>query len=279
MRDIDIKDIKNIKPEEFGSGSPIKVQIVESLTDLDYQMALVMFETIVRNKKAGKPSMFIVPVGPTGYAKRFAWLVNRNNLSLKDVTIINMDEYMWDEKTLIEPDHPLSFKWFMNQDFYGKIRDDLNVPQENRIFPDPENPGRIWEIIQGKEGGVDVSIGGIGLNGHIAFNEPPLQPMPAEEFAKLPTRVLPIYFTTRVTNCLEYGGNYKGMPGFCITIGMKEILSAQKLRFYSGRIHSASIVRQVLHGPVTSEVPASLMQTHPDCKICCMEDVLTMPVI
>ena len=271
---------KSIKPEEMGVGSPIKFEVVQTQSDTDYIMAILMAETVARNNKAGKQTMFILPVGPRGYAKRFAWLVNRYDISCRDTIILNMDEYMWDEQTLIEPDHPLSFVKFMNDDFYGQIRDDLNVRSENRLFPEPANPGYLWERIQQKEGGVDICFGGIGLDGHIAFNEPPLMPMTAQEFGALPTRVLPIYYTTLVTNSLSYGGNYKNMPKYCISIGMREILSAQKLRFFSGSSYRvASILREILHGPVTADVPASLMQTHPDCTIYCGVEALAEPVI
>lgn len=274
-----MRDIKTITGEELGVGSPIKFELLETESDLDYKMAILMFEQVVENNKAGKPTMFILPVGPRGYAKRFAWMVNRNDVSLKNTTILNMDEYMWDETTLMDDKHELSFKRFMDEDFYGNIRDDLNVLPENRLFPDPKNPMYLWERIQQKEGGVDIAFGGIGIDGHIAFNEPPETPMSVEEFGNLHTRVLPIHFSTRVVNAMPYGGNYKTMPDYCITIGMKEILSAKKLRFFTGSERSASIIREVLHGPVTSEVPGSLMQNHPDCKIYCMNTALVQPVI
>ena len=274
-----MKDIRTMEPEEVGVGSPIKLELMERADECDYIQAIMMLETIIANKKAGKTSMFIVPVGPTGYAERFAAMVNEYMIDLRDVTIINMDEYMLTEKVLIDPNHPLSFKKFMNDSFYGKIRDDLNVLPENRIFPDPENPMYIWERIQQKEGGVDICFGGIGIDGHIAFNEPPLVPMSAEEFAAQYTRVLPVYYTTIVTNCIEFGGNYKGMPKYCITIGMKEILSSNKLCFFSNWPPQASILRQVLHGPVTAEVPGSLMQTHPDATIYAAWDIVSKSLV
>jgi glucosamine-6-phosphate deaminase len=272
-------DIRTITPEKVGEGSPIKLEYMEHANECDYIQAIMMLETIVANNKAGKPSMFIVPVGPVGYAERFADLVNEYEIKLKDVTIINMDEYMLTEKQLIDPDHPLSFIKFMNDSFYGKIRDDLNVLPENRIFPDPDNPMYIWERIQQKEGGVDICFGGIGIDGHIAFNEPPLVPMSAEDFAALHTRVLPVYYTTVVTNCIDYGGNYKGMPRYCVTIGMKEILSSKKLCFFANWPPQCSILRQVLHGPVTAEVPGSLMQTHPDATIYAHWDLIAKTVV
>ena len=274
-----MKDIRAMAPEEIGKNSPIKVEIMERGDECDYIQPIMMLETIIRNNKLGKQSMFIVPVGPTGYAKRFAYLVNEYNISLKNVIIINMDEYMLTEKELIDPNHPLSFKKFMNDDFYGNIRDDLNVLPENRLFPDPKNPGYLWERIQQKEGGVDICFGGVGMDGHIAFNEPPLVPMTPEEFAALPTRVLPIYYTTQVTNSISYGGNYKGMPRYCISIGMKEILSSQKLVFFSAWPAAVNAVRRVIDGEVTADVPGSLMQTHKDCTIYTTWECLTAPLI
>ena len=74
-------------------------------------------------------------------------------------------------------------------------------------------------------GGVDIAFGGIGITGHLAFNEP--QPeLTAEQFAQLPTRVLDIHPETRATNCVgDLGGALEDMPRKCVTIGMKEILS------------------------------------------------------
>jgi len=273
-----MKDVRTLKPEEIGVNSPINVVVMEYADECDYIQPIMMLEVIIRNNKLGKPSMFIVPVGPTGYAKRFAYLVNEYNISCKNVTIINMDEYMLTEKELIAYNHPMGFKRFMDEDMYNLIRDDLNILPENRLFPDPENPGYIWERIQQKEGGVDICFGGIGMNGHIAFNEAPLNPMTADEFAALPTRVLPVYYTTQVTNSIGYGGNYKGVPRYCVTIGMKEILSSQKLVFFANWAAGCNSMKQVIDGPVTAEVPGSLMQTHKDCTIYTTWEVLSTPL-
>ena len=117
------------------------------------------------------------------------------------------------------------------------------------------------------------------MDGHIAFNEPPLFPMSAEDFAELPTRVLPIYYTTQVTNSIAYGGNYNGMPRYCISIGMKEILSSKKLVFFSSWPAAATAVRKVIDGPITAEVPGSLMQTHSDCTLFTTFECLSIPLV
>ena len=260
---------------DLGKNSPINFQWIETIADMDWKQAILMAQTVQKNNEEGKQTMFILPVGPTGYASRFAWIVNRNRISLKDCIFINMDEYMWDEHTLIEPTNPISFKYFMNKDLYSKVDDDLNVLPENRVFPDPDNLGEIWERIQKKEGGVDICFGGIGIDGHIAFNEPQNDDLTPEQFAELRTRVLPIHYSTKVINSLEYNGNYEAMPDYCITIGMKEILSSQRLVFFTSARHWQNTLRHVIDGPVSSHWPGSLMQTHKDCTIYCLKPEVT----
>ena len=134
------------------------------------QMAGQMVQEIEKNKEIGKRTVFICPVGPVGQYPYFVDMVNEKGISLKDVWFINMDEYLDDGKKWVSTDHPLSFRGFMQRQVYGKIRPELVMPPEQRIFPDPENTGRIPKLIE-ELGGVDIAFGGIGINGHVAFNE------------------------------------------------------------------------------------------------------------
>ena len=119
-------------------------------------MAKEMFEEIEANNQAGKKTVFICPVGPVGQYPYFVDMVNERNLSLKDTWFINMDEYLDDDKKWIPVDHPLSFHGFMERTVYTKIKPELIMPVEQRVFPDPENVGYIPELIE-KLGGVDIA--------------------------------------------------------------------------------------------------------------------------
>ena len=122
-----------------------------------------------------------------------------------------MDEYLDDDKKWIPVDHPLSFHGFMERTVYTKIKPELIMPEEQRVFPDPENVGYIPELIE-KLGGVDIAFGGIGINGHVAFNEadPSLSP---EEFLAQKTRVLTITPETRTANAIgDFGGALEDAP-------------------------------------------------------------------
>jgi glucosamine-6-phosphate deaminase len=264
-----MKDIHKIPVEDLGIGSSIKVYRVETEEDLYYQVALELFDEIKKNNEARKKTALILPVGPIGPYRKLAWLINRYQLSLKNVTIFNMDEYLDENKQYIPKKHPLSFRGCMDREFYNRIPDKLNVPKKRRIFPKPGNEGFIWNRIQ-EIGGIDICMGGVGINGHIAFNEPP-EPgdqMTTNEYVELKTRVLKL---TRETRTINSVGSLKGcielLPKWCITVGMKEILSARKIRLCMPREWNCGMVRQMLYGPVTCKVPCSLLQRHNDSAV------------
>ncbi len=181
-------DYYQISAEELGKNSKIPILKLSDSGEVFYELALEMKETIEKNNQAGRHTVFICPVGPVGQYPIFVRLVNRDRVSLKNCWFINMDEYLNDDETYISEDSPLTFRGFMKRSVYEKIDPELVMPQEQRIFPDPKAPEKIHEIIT-RLGGVDVCFGGIGINGHLAFNEAQDE-LSAEEFAKLPTRVL-----------------------------------------------------------------------------------------
>ena len=116
-------------------------------------------------------------------------------------------------------------------------------------------------------GGVDIAFGGIGINGHLAFNEAQ-DDMTPEAFAQLKTRVLPISRETRVANAIgDLNGAIDAMPTHCVTIGISEILSARKIRLGVFRDWHRAVVRQAAYGEVSAHFPVTLVQNHPDACI------------
>lgn len=273
-------NINEIKKSELGIGSNIKLDVCDTEHDLYWKMAIEVLECIEENNKKGKPTLMVVPYGPIGPYSRLVYLVNKYRISLKNCTFMNMDEYMSDEKTYIDSESPLSFRGGMDRIFYSKIDDELNVPVENRYFPDPENTDKLLELIE-KFGKLDMAWGGIGINGHFAFNEPP-EPgeiVSNEEFLNRKTRVLPISRETKTINCfMNCGGDLDGIPNLCITVGMKEMFMAKKVRMCMPRDWNAGALRKVLHGEITAKVPCSLFQNHPDAKLYAADIALNSPI-
>ena len=254
-------------PENELERSPkIPLRVLGDSGEVFYEMALDMTRQIRQNNQAGKPTVLICPVGPVGQYPIFVRLVNEEGLSLKGCWFINMDEYLANEKTCIPEASPLSFRGFMNRQVYGKIDPALLMPPEQRVFPDPKNPENVQRIIASL-GGVDLALGGIGINGHLAFNEP--QPdLTPEKFASLHTRVLRISPETRTANAIgDLGGAIEDMPEWCVTIGIAEILSARRVRLGVFRDWHRAVVRRAAFGDVTADFPVTLLQKHPDACI------------
>ncbi len=256
----------HIPPETLGDGAKLPILKLGDSGEVFYELATAMCGEIRVNNAAGRHTVFICPVGPVGQYPIFVRLVNREKLSLKHCWFLNMDEYLTDGDEWIDPSSPLSFRGFMAREVYGKIDPELLMPEEQRVFPDPHDLGRIPALIE-ELGGVDVAFGGIGITGHLAFNEP--QPtLSAAEFAQLPTRVLEIAPETRATNCVgDLNGALEAMPHKCVTIGMREILSARKLRLAVFRDWHRAVCRRAAYGEVTAAFPATLAQNHPDALL------------
>ena len=261
-------DYRLIPPSDLGKGSKIKLEVCEVEADVYWKVALELFDIIDENNKKNEDTVMIVPYGPLGPYSRLIYLVNKYRLSLKRCWFINMDEYLTPSLEYVDYNDPISFRGGMDRVFYNKIDDELNIPKAQRIFPVPGHEGDILKLIKEK-GKLDLCLGGIGITGHIAFNEPP-EPgitMTNEEFKELPTRILKLARETITINSfMNAGADMDSIPRDCITVGMKEIWMAKKIRICMPRDWNAAAVRKVLHGPVTCKFPCSLFQEHPDTK-------------
>ena len=150
------------------------------------------------------------------------------------------------------------------------------IREYQNLFENPDNVGYIPELIE-KLGGVDIAFGGIGINGHVAFNEPQDE-LTGEEFLALKTRVLDISKETRAVNSIgDLNGALDDMPHYCITIGIYEISHARKIRLGCFRDWHRSVVRRTAHGEPTAHFPVSLLQNHPDINLKFTEFVANLP--
>lgn len=280
-RDLGFPDYLDVPQDAIGAGSPVAFRVVgQSMAGIAADMAQAMANVVQQECRAGRAPTLIVPVGPVDQFPILADMINDGGWDWSGVVLINMDEYLTDDDRWVDREHPLSFRGYMDRKFYDLVDSKLAPRPENRVFPDPQGPDAIETLIE-RRGGVDACFGGIGINGHIAFNEPP-EPGEAatvEEFAARITRVLTLSRETRTINSVTVGGELSLIPHRAVTVGMKEILSSRRLHLYCNRPWQRAVIRRVLHGPITASCPASLCRLHPDAQITAAEYVAERPEI
>ena len=256
--------LMTIRRDELGRGAAVRVRVGGDAEHLDLLMAEEMAGLIREANRDGRTACAIVPVGPVGQYGRLARIIADERLDCSRITFINMDEFLDDEGGWIEPRHPLSFRGFMGRSFYDLLPAGSGFRPGNRVFPDPADPDSLSALIADL-GGVDVCFGGIGLNGHLAFNEP--EPVGEEEFAARGTRALAIAPESRAHMAVNLACALDLIPGRAVTIGMREILASRRLSVYANRPWQCGVVRMALHGPISPLCPASYLRRHRDARL------------
>jgi glucosamine-6-phosphate deaminase len=181
-----------------------------------------------------------------------------------------MDEYLDEQDRLISVEHPLSFRRFMEQTFFSRLEPQARPSSENIIFPDPDKPEAVTELIE-RIGGADILWGGLGITGHLAFNDPPQMLGEAEDlesFRNCTTRKLTISPMSKAQMAMGgSNGNLEILPRRAVTLGMYEMLKSKKIRLTFMRSWHAGLWRRALLGEVSSSFPGSLIQEHPNYSI------------
>lgn len=262
-----------IPPEELAHHPRAKVRI-NILCDIQavYEhFADALADEVKANNEAGRPTRWILPCGPTGQYPLFAARVNRERISLRNVHVFHMDEYLdWQARPL-PLQHPFSLEGWMRANFYAPVDPGLAVPEHQRHFPRLSYLDEMAEKME-QAGGADSMYGGIGYRGHIAYNEPPRSPwyrVSAEQFRNSTTRVLPLNDDTLIAvSQRSAGGCSDAVPPFALTLGMRELLSARRIRLYSVTgAWKQTVLRILLFGNVSPEIPVTFCQEHPDCQV------------
>ena len=261
-------DYLTISVEDLPQLSPVTIQILPDPASLFHRLARSIADEIKGKNAAGLPTRLILPVGPAGQYPILAEICNHERISLRNTHTFNMDEYCDWQGRWIPRDHPLSFRGIMQRKFFDLIDYDLRIPAEQIHFPDPLDLDQISQDIR-DVGGIDTCYGGIGYHGHIAFNEPPItrwSQVSVEAFKNSKTRIVPLAEDTIVMNSIRNtGGNPRNFPPMGVTLGMADILAAQRIRIYCpGGAWQRHAVRVALFGKPCVEYPATLLQDHPD---------------
>ena len=267
------KDTYTMSPDEFLRQTRLPTRIMETEASMYEEISQLMFDAIA--EKQGQRCVIICPVGPIAQYPLFVKKVNENNLSLKNVWFFNMDEYLNDDDTMIDPASPLSFKGFMERTVYTQIKPELVMPPEQRLFPTPGHEAEMDALLE-KLGYADISLTGVGINGHLAFNEPPApeDAITDEEYYNLPTRTLPLSKETIVNNGgRKIRGALDIFPRRCISIGMKQLFKTRRLKVYLYCDWQWGVMRKLSLEEPSRFCPASFLQRHPDSEMVITRDL------
>lgn len=249
----------------------VPVEVLPDTASLYRHMAEQMAAELRVNHAADRPTRWIVPVGPTGMYAPLVEIINRERLDLRHLYTFQMDEYLdWTCRSLPE-DHPLSFGGALRRKFFNLIDPELRPAPSHHIAPDPRHLDSLDEAID-LVGGVDTCWGGIGVHGHIAFNEPPSTYFSAitdEEMKSAPTMIVALQPDTRVVNSISAaGGNFEAIPPYAVTIGMREILGAKKIRLCAHRnMWQRAVWRRAVLMEPSVRYPVTFIQEHADAAV------------
>ena len=231
----------------------------------DYQEASRQVANIISAQVILRPDSVLglatgsSPIG--AYRQLIEWY-NKGDVDFSRVRSVNLDEYVG-----LAPSHEQSYAYFMHHNFF----DFINIKPENvhlpdGLDPDAEGQGEKYDALIRSLGGVDLQLLGIGRDGHIGFNEP------CGEFVK-GTHCVELTQDTREANA-RFFGSVDLVPKTAYTMGILDIMQARRVVMIASGSSKAAIVRDAFWGPVTPQIPASILQLHPDFTLVADEEAL-----
>lgn len=211
---------------------------------------------------ADRPFVLGLPTGSTPL-KLYSCLVNLHlqaGLSFKHVVTFNMDEYVG-----LANEHPQSYHAYMFNHLFSRI----DIPKEqifilNGNAPDLERECQQYEDTIRAVGGVDLFIGGVGEDGHIAFNEP------GTSLASR-THLKPLSQRTRAANSRFFNHDIDQVPKWALTVGLATVMDADEVMILVQGAHKAVALQHAIEGGVNHLWPVSTLQLHPRSIVVCDE--------
>ncbi len=192
---------------------------------------------------------------PVGAYKCMIEANKKGEVDFSKVSSINLDEYIGLDGT-----HDQSYRYFMNDNLFDHINiDKANTHVPSGIAADMDAECRAYDALIESVGGTDIQLLGIGLDGHIGFNEP-------DKYFEKATHVVELDPSTIEANA-RFFASEADVPRKAVTMGMGGIMSAKKVLLIANGEKKRDIVMKAFHGPITPEVPASILQLHPDLTV------------
>ncbi|NLZ66780.1 MAG: glucosamine-6-phosphate deaminase [Clostridiaceae bacterium] len=201
---------------------------------------------------------------PIGAYAELARMCAEENLDFSDVRTVNLDEYVG-----LDGSHPQSYRYFMHKYLFDKV----NIDPKNTYVPDgfaedPDEECDLYDELLESLGYADLQLLGIGVNGHIGFNEP-------ADFFIPETHVVKIAESTIDAN-QRFFDTRDEVPRYAITIGIKGILCAERIVLIASGRKKAEALKAACFGPVTPKMPASILQVHPNVTVIADDEAFSL---
>lgn len=262
----EIRELNRLSFDAFCERAGKRVLVVDDIDALHRRFARSVVARIERNNLDGKPTTLIVPYGPTGQYPYFRDIVNEEQVSLRNAALVFMDEYADADGKALSPEHPLSFRggiaWL-----WEEIVPELRPDPANILFPTEATAAAI-EAKLDQAGGAEVCYGGIGIHGHVAFNEP--EPGVRDSGVRL---VGLNDFTVTINGIRSgIGGDLENFPRSAWTLGMKQCLGAKRVELYCrndipGIDWANTVLRLAALGGPGDDYPVTWLREHDDYVI------------
>ena len=212
---------------------------------------------------ADKPFVLGLPTGssPIGVYKELARMNHAGEVSFKNVVTFNMDEYLG-----LPREHDQSYWYFMHDNFFNHLVDmkPENINILNGMCDDPEAECAAYEAKIASYGGIDLFMGGIGVDGHLAFNEP---------FTSLTSRtgVRVLTTDTRIVNSRFFGNDPEKVPAKALSVGIATVTDSKEVLILINGHNKARALAASVEGGVSQKWTCSALQMHPNAIIACDE--------
>lgn len=192
---------------------------------------------------------------PIGTYKQLIKWYEKGDLDFSEVISVNLDEYVGLDGTSDQ-----SYRYFMNHNFF----DHINIRKEHTFVPngcaaDLKAECTAYDVKIKELGGIDLQLLGIGLDGHIGFNEP-------DDYFVKDTHVVDLHESTIEANSRFFASRDE-VPTKAVTMGMVSIMQAKKILLIANGANKKEILEKAFFGPITPQIPASILQLHPNITI------------
>lgn len=231
----------------------MKLIVTKDYNELSKVAAKEMAKVIKNNNK----SILGLATGgsPVGMYKELINMNKSGEIDFSDITTVNLDEYIG-----LSGEHPQSYRYFMNENLFNHINIDKNktyVP--NGLAKDIEKECTSYDAKIEELGGIDVQLLGVGNNGHIAFNEP-------NEALLAGTHLTDLKEDTIKANS-RFFDSIDDVPKKAITMGLGQIMRAKKIILIASGESKAEVVKAMLSGKISTDIPATMLQMHRDVTV------------